>query len=41
MYNDREVTIYDIAEELKISAAPVSRGLKDDPKVSKKTKKKT
>ena len=40
MYNDREVTIYDIAEELKISAATVSRGLKDDPKVSKKTKKK-
>ena len=40
MFNDKEVTIYDIAEELKISAATVSRGLKDDPKVSKKTKKK-
>src|SRR5687768_11782118 len=40
MYNDKEVTIYDIAEELNISAATVSRGLKDDPTVSKKTKKK-
>jgi LacI family transcriptional regulator len=40
MYNDKEVTIYDIAEELKISAATVSRALTDDPKVSKKTKKK-
>lgn len=40
MSTDKEVTIYDIAEELKISAATVSRGLKDDPKVSKKTKKK-
>src|SRR5688500_15535127 len=39
MSNGKEVTIYDIAEELKISAATVSRGLKDDPTVSKKTKK--
>ena len=40
MYSDKEVTIYDIAEKLKISAATVSRGLKNDPKVSKHTKKK-
>jgi LacI family transcriptional regulator len=36
----KEVTIYDIAKKLKISAASVSRGLKDDPSISKKTKKK-
>jgi len=36
---DREVTIYDIAEKLNISAATVSRGLKDHPGINKKTKK--
>lgn len=40
MHNDKEVTIYDIAKKLKISAATVSRGLKDHPAISKKTKKK-
>jgi LacI family transcriptional regulator len=40
MQNDKEVTIYDIARKLKISPATVSRGLKDHPGISKKTKKK-
>lgn len=40
MANEREVTIYDIARELKISATTVSRGLQDHPTISKKTKKK-
>jgi len=40
MANDREVTIYDIARELNISATTVSRGLQDHPTISKKTKKK-
>lgn len=40
MQRDKEVTIYDIAKKLKISAATVSRGLKDHPAISKKTKKK-
>lgn len=35
----REVTIYDIARELNISAATVSRGLKDHPNIKKETKK--
>ena len=35
----KEITIYDIAAKLKISAATVSRGLHDHPLVSKKTKK--
>jgi LacI family transcriptional regulator len=35
----KEITIYDIAEKLKISAATVSRGLNDDPLVNHKTKK--
>ncbi len=39
MQSDREVTIYDIAAELSISAGTVSRGLKDHPAISKKTKK--
>lgn len=34
----KEVTIYDIADKLKISGATVSRALKDDPVVTKKTK---
>ncbi|MGZ3951401.1 MAG: LacI family DNA-binding transcriptional regulator, partial [Flavisolibacter sp.] len=37
--NDKEVTIYDIAKKLKVSPATVSRGLKDHPAISKKTKK--
>lgn len=40
MYKERDVTIYDLASELNISVATVSRALKDDPVVSKKTKKK-
>jgi LacI family transcriptional regulator len=40
MQNGKEVTIYDIAKKLKISAATVSRALKDHPAISKKTKKK-
>ncbi len=37
---DKEITIYDIAKKLNISAATVSRGLKDHPAVNKITKKK-
>src|SRR5215475_7662094 len=40
MLKGKEATIYDIARKLNISIATVSRGLKDDPVVSKKTKKK-
>ncbi len=40
MVREREVTIYDIARNLNISVATVSRALKDDPVVSKKTRKK-
>ncbi|SDS11390.1 transcriptional regulator, LacI family [Mucilaginibacter mallensis] len=36
----KEVTIYDIAEKLNISATTVSRGLQDHPKINDKTKKK-
>lgn len=36
---EKEVTIYDLAELLKISPATVSRGLQDHPAISKKTKK--
>ncbi|HTI89400.1 MAG TPA: LacI family DNA-binding transcriptional regulator [Puia sp.] len=35
----REITIYDIADQLSISSATVSRALKNDPSVSKKTRK--
>jgi LacI family transcriptional regulator len=35
----KEITIYDLARKLNISIATVSRALKDDPVVSKKTKK--
>src|SRR5688572_4819022 len=38
MQKGKDVTIYDIAERLNISSATVSRALKDDPVVSKKTK---
>ncbi len=40
MLKGKEITIYDIARKLNISIATVSRALKDDPVVSKKTKKK-
>ena len=40
MKKTKDITIYDIAEKLNISVATVSRALKDDPVVSKKTKKK-
>ncbi len=40
MSTEKEVTIYDLARKLNISIATVSRALKDDPVVSKKTKKK-
>src|SRR5882757_4732631 len=39
MNKSKEITIYDLARELNISIATVSRALKDDPVVSKKTKK--
>jgi len=40
MLKGKEITIYDLAEKLNISIATVSRALKDDPVVSKKTRKK-
>jgi LacI family transcriptional regulator len=40
MLKEKEITIYDLAKKLNISIATVSRALKDDPVVSKKTKKK-
>ncbi len=40
MTPEKEITIYDLARKLNISIATVSRALKDDPVVSKKTKKK-
>jgi LacI family transcriptional regulator len=40
MSGKKEVTIYDLAKELNISPATVSRGLQDHPRISKKTKKK-
>jgi LacI family transcriptional regulator len=39
MQKEKEVTIYDIASALNISIATVSRALKNDPVVSKSTKK--
>jgi LacI family transcriptional regulator len=39
MSDQREITIYDLARKLDLSIATVSRALKDDPVVSKKTKK--
>jgi LacI family transcriptional regulator len=39
MQQDKDVTIYDLARKLNISPATVSRGLKDHPAISKKTKK--
>lgn len=40
MQKVKDITIYDIAKKLNISVATVSRALKDDPVVSKKTRKK-
>src|SRR5436190_6358195 len=40
MTKPKEVTIYDLARKLNVSIATISRALKDDPVVSKKTKKK-
>ncbi|MDO6432490.1 LacI family DNA-binding transcriptional regulator [Flavitalea sp. BT771] len=40
MSTPKEITIYDLARKLNISIATVSRALKDDPVVSKKTRKK-
>jgi LacI family transcriptional regulator len=40
MANRKEITIYDIAKKLKISPATVSRGLHNNPAISKITKKK-
>ena len=40
MTPEKEITIYDLARKLNISIATVSRALKDDPVVSKKTRKK-
>lgn len=40
MHQQKEVTIYDLASRLNISIATVSRGLKDDAVVNKKTRKK-
>jgi LacI family transcriptional regulator len=40
MSQKKEVTIYDLASKLQISPATVSRGLKDNPVISKKTRKK-
>jgi LacI family transcriptional regulator len=40
MPNEKEITIYDIAKHLNISATTVSRGLKDHPAINKNTRKK-
>src|ERR1051325_767739 len=40
MDNSKEITIYDIAKSLKLSPSTVSKGLNDDPTISKKTRKK-
>ena len=40
MRREKEITIYDIAKQLGLSAATVSRGLKDHPAINKHTKKK-
>ncbi len=36
----KQITIYDLAEQLNISATTVSRGLQNHPSISKNTKKK-
>jgi LacI family transcriptional regulator len=40
MDNQKEITIYDIAKKVKLSASTVSRALQDHPAINKKTKKK-
>ncbi|MEI6949713.1 LacI family DNA-binding transcriptional regulator [Paraflavisolibacter sp. H34] len=40
MENKKELTIYDLAEQLNVSVATVSRALSDHPAVSRKTKRK-
>lgn len=40
MRREKEITIYDIARQLDLSAATVSRALKDHPSINKHTKKK-
>lgn len=40
MSREKEITIYDIAKQLNLSAATVSRALKDHPAINKHTKKK-
>ena len=40
MSNQKEITIYDIAKHLDISATTVSRGLKNHPAINKNTRKK-
>lgn len=40
MADEKEITIYDIARHLNISATTVSRGLKDHPAINKNTRKK-
>jgi LacI family transcriptional regulator len=40
MSREKEITIYDLAKQLDLSAATVSRGLKDHPAINKHTKKK-
>lgn len=38
MKSNKEVTIYDLAKRLNISATTISRGLKDHPAINKDTK---
>ena len=40
MPDEKDITIYDIAKHLNISATTVSRGLKDHPSINKNTRKK-
>jgi LacI family transcriptional regulator len=40
MSHEKDITIYDIAKHLRISATTVSRGLKDHPSINKNTRKK-
>lgn len=40
MHKGKDITMYDLARELNVSVATVSRALKDDPAVHKKTRKK-
>ncbi|HPB06358.1 MAG TPA: LacI family DNA-binding transcriptional regulator, partial [Prolixibacteraceae bacterium] len=40
MNDEKEVTIYDIARELKLSASTVSRALKGNPIINYKTRQK-